>query len=191
MSLLSALTKLIRNVPTPPLGAGGLRLIFLAFLLPSVAFAQNLTEDEARKKLEARGDSLDPIEGIWVISTIQQFYRYDTLYDVIKYPKGAKVAVIKDGEHFVSYNLSGDAAEIRFTLSDVPGVYVYKNHFRETDSDSKVSGVICRNGRMEIVYEFPEKYLRYKLQESFEEGTRVVNNTSWVRTYPDASKAKK
>ena len=166
-------------------------LIFLALLLPFVGHSQTITEGEARKKLEARGDSLDPIEGIWVISTIQQFYRYDTLYDVIKYPKGAKVAVIKDGDQYVSYNLSGESVNIRFTKSEVAGVYVYKNHFSETDSDSKVNGVICRNGRMEIVYEFPEKYLRYKLQDSYEEGTRVVNNTSWVQTYPEAKKAKK
>ena len=168
--------------------------LFLGILLVSIPFSSALaqmSEEAFKKRLESRGDSLDPIEGIWVISTIQQFYRYDTLYDVAKYPKGARVGIIKEGDHFVSYNLSGQATDVQFNSTDVGGVYIYKNHFIETDSYSKVSGVICKGGKMEIVYEFPETYLRYKFQDSYEEGTRVLNNTSWVRTYPDEMKAKR
>ena len=164
----------------------------LALLIFSTAtFSQTPTEESIKKDLQARMDSLDRIEGIWVVSSIQQYYRYDTLYDVVKYPKGSRIAIVRKDDHFISYNLSGDAAEMEFITTEVEGVYIYKNHYKETDSYSKVNGVISKNGRMEINYEFPDKYLRYKLLDSYEEGTRVVNSTSWARVYPDEKKGKK
>jgi len=65
---------------------------------------------------------------------------------------------------------------------------MYKNYYKETDSYSKASAAISKNGRMEFSYEYPEKYLRYRLGDSFEEGTRVMNNTSWARVYPESKK---
>src|SRR6187431_2007931 len=98
-------------------------LLFIGLAFQS--FSQTPSEASIKKDLNQRKDSLDRIEGIWVVSTIQQFYRYDTLYDVIKYPKGARVGVVREGDHFRSYNLSGEGAEVEFTSSDVDGVYIY------------------------------------------------------------------
>lgn len=171
------------------------KAVLLIFIITSLfyfpASAQSPhSEDSFRAYFDAHRDSLDPLEGIWNVSTIQQFYRYDTLYDVQKYSKAARIAIMKNGDHYDSFNLTGESYNVQFIPSDVAGVYVYKNYFKETDSYSKSSAVISKNGRMEFSYEFPEKYLRFKFNDSYEEGTRVVNNTSWTRTYPEQGKKK-
>ena len=69
-----------------------LLLLFISFY----SKGQTLTSEESyRNYFVSHKDSIDPIEGIWSVSTTQEFYRYDTLYDVRKYPKAAKVAVMK------------------------------------------------------------------------------------------------
>ena len=161
----------------------------LLFCLGALA-QQPYSEDSFKKYFEKRIDSLDQLEGIWSVSTIQQFYRYDTLYDVVKYPKGARVAIMKKGDHYDSFNLTGESYNVEFVQSDVAGVYVYKNYFKETDSYSKASAVISKNGKMEFSYEFPENYLRFKFSDSYEEGTKVINNTSWTRVFPEENKKK-
>jgi hypothetical protein len=160
------------------------------FVLPTPAQSPH-SESSFRAYFDAHIDSLEPLEGIWNVSTIQQFYRYDTLYDVQKFSKAARIAIMRNGDHYDSFNLTGESYNVQFIPSDVAGVYIYKNYFKEVDSYSKASAVISKNGRMEFSYEFPEKYLRFKLNDSYEEGTRVMNNTSWTKAYPEMSKAKK
>jgi len=162
--------------------------IIICLLLAISSYAQKpKSESEFKEYFAGRGDSLDQLEGIWEVKTIQQFYRYDTLYDVIK-TKASKIVILKNGDRFDSINLDGQAIEVQFSPSDVAGVYMYKNYYKETDSYSKASAAISKNGRMEFSYEYPEKYLRYRLGDSFEEGTRVMNNTSWARVYPESKK---
>ena len=92
-----------------------LPLIFIVFVFyyhPAQAQSP-YSEDSFRTYFEKHLDSLDELEGIWVVSTIQEFYRYDTLYDVIKYPKGARVAIIRKEGHYDSFNLSGESYNVQ------------------------------------------------------------------------------
>ncbi|MFM7216892.1 MAG: hypothetical protein ACKO1U_02600 [Bacteroidota bacterium] len=166
------------------------RLIFLALLLPSLAAFSQKQKAEAgfKAELDQRADSLDPIEGIWNVSSIQEFYRYDTLYDVARYPKAARVAVIKRDGKFRSYDMSGAAYEVEFSFTDVKGVYLYRNFFKETQEYSKAQAVISREGEMEYTYDFPDNYLRAHFLDTYEEGTRVTNQLQWVRSYPPSPK---
>jgi hypothetical protein len=136
-------------------------------------------------------DSLDDIEGIWLVSTTQEFYRYDTLYDVIKLPKAAKVAVMKKEGKYESYNLTGESYDVLFAATDVKGVYFYTISFPETQEHSKTDAVISKQGSMEYKYEFPDKYLQYKLAETYEEGTHVTNEVKWTKIFPENKKKKK
>lgn len=165
-------------------------LLVIATLL---AQAQQSFEDEAsfKKYFESHKDSLDQIEGIWNISTVQQYYRYDTMYDEVKYHKAARVAIIKRNDHYDSFNLTGESYNIEFTNTGVKGVYMYKNYFKETGSFSKADALISKNGEMGFSYEFPADYLRFKLGDSYEPGTRVINNSQWKKTFPETSVEKK
>jgi hypothetical protein len=157
------------------------------FSAPQYAAAQKMTSEQAfRVYFQDHKDSLDELEGIWSVSTIQEFFRYDTLYDVMKYPKPVRVAIMNKGDHYDTFILTGEPYHVEFRSSDVTHVYVYKNYYKETDSYSKANATITKGGKMQISYEFPEKYLRYKFSDSYEEGTRVMNNTSWQRVFPES-----
>lgn len=156
------------------------------FCLSLSVNAQELKGEEAfRKYFSEKKDSLDSIEGIWTVSSTQEFYRYDTLYNIDKYPRAAKVAIIKSGKFYNSFNLTGDSYDVSFYNTDVKGVYLYKNYFRKTDEQSKTQAVISTAGVMQYTYEFPDAYLRLQLGDSYEEGTRVVNLLTWKKTYPE------
>jgi len=153
---------------------------------PSLSVSQTMTSEQSfRLYFQDHKDSLDELEGIWSVSTIQEFFRYDTLYDVMKYPKAVRVAIMNKGDHYDTFVLTGEPYHVEFRASDMKGVYVYKNYYKETDSYSRANATITKGGKMQISYEFPEKYLRYKFSDSYEDGTRVINNTSWQRVYPE------
>jgi hypothetical protein len=159
-------------------------LIFFCFAV-FPAFSQiAYTEEGFKEYFKKNADSLDQIEGIWNVSTMQEYHHFDTLYDVIKFPKAAKVAIIKREGKFESFNLTGTYYDVQFDHTDVKGVYLYRNYFPETKQYSKTQAVISKADEMEYTYEFPEDYLRIKLAESYEEGTRVVNILKWTKAFP-------
>jgi hypothetical protein len=166
--------------------------VCLCVLLFSGLQAQKLTtEDMYKDYFTKHKDSLDEIEGIWLVNVTQEFYRYDTLYDVLKIPKAAKVAVIKKEENYDSYNLTGDSYDARFYPTETKGVYFYTIEFPETQEHSKTDAVINKEGTMEYKYEFPDKYLRFKLADTYEEGTFVTNEVKWTKVFPEPVKKKK
>ncbi len=144
------------------------------------------SEESFRAYLITNKDSLDPIEGLWNVSTTQEFYRYDTMYDERKYPKAAKVAIIKKGKEYDSYNLTGESYDVQFLPTDVKGVYLYKNYFPEIQQYSKTKAIISKNHEMEYTYDFPDDYLRFKFGDTYEEGTRVVNILKWSKVFPES-----
>src|SRR5262245_4722347 len=98
--------------------------VCLCLLIFSNARSQRLTtEDMYKEYFTKHQDSLDPIEGIWSVNTTQEFYRYDTLYDVIHLKQAAKVAVIRKEDKYESYNLTGESYEVEFFTTDAKGVY--------------------------------------------------------------------
>jgi hypothetical protein len=109
---------------------------------------------------------------------------------VIKYPKGARVAIMKKGDHYDSFNLTGESYNVEFIRSDVAGVYVYKNYFKETDSYSKASAVISKNGRMEFSYEFPINTSALSSTTATKKAPRLSTTPSWSRVFPEEKKKK-
>lgn len=162
------------------------RLLFLFILITLRVASQSPDSEESfREYFRTHAVRIDQIEGIWTVSTTQEYYRYDTLYDVRKYPKAAKVAVMRKDSMYDSYNLTGTSYDVEFEQTDVKMVYLYRIYFPETKGYSKTQAVISKAGEMEYTYDFPEDYLRIKLGDSFEEGTRVVNILKWTKVFPE------
>jgi len=160
--------------------------VLILLLISFYSKGQTLTSEESyRNYFVANKDSIDPIEGIWSVSTTQEFYRYDTLYDVRKYPKAAKVAVMKKDDKYESYNLTGESYDVQFLPTDVIGVYLYKNYFPEIQQYSKAKAIISKGSEMEYTYDFPDDFLRIKFGDTYEEGTRVVNILKWSKSFPE------
>lgn len=164
-------------------------VVFFAIVRQS-AFSQQTphSEEQFKNYFHQHTDSLNPIEGIWRVTTTQEYYRNDTLYEVDKIPKSVRVAIVKKEGKYESYNLNGESYDVQFASTDVNGVYFYKNFFRETGEYSKANAVISKAGEMEYSYDFPINYLQKKLGDSYEEGTRVVNITKWVKIFPEKIK---
>ena len=169
----------------------GIFLCMCLFLFSGVKAQRFTTEQMFQEYFSQHLDSLDDIEGIWTVSTTQEFYHYDTLYDVIHLPKAAKVAVMKKEGKYDSFNLTGESYDVEFFTTDVKGVYFYTITFPETQEHSKTDAVISKAGSMEYKYEFPEKYLKFKLAETYEEGTFVTNEVKWTKVFPEPAKKKK
>ena len=168
-------------------------VIFFSVLMISFSAQaqQYTTESLFQEYFTKHIDSLDEIEGIWLVSTTQEYYRYDTMYDVIHLPKAAKVAVMKKEGKYESYNLTGESYDVQFSPTDVKGVYFYTISFPETQEHSKTDAVISKEGSMEYKYEFPDKYLQFKLADTYEEGTHVTNEVKWTKVFPELKKKKK
>lgn len=170
----------------------GTLFLYLCMALAFGASAQKFTTEYMFQEYFSKHlDSLDDIEGIWLVSTSQEFYRYDTLYDVLRLPKAAKVAVMKKNGKYESYNLTGESYDVEFSVTDVKGVYFYTISFPETQEHSKTDAVISKDGSMEYKYEFPDKYLQFKLADTYEEGTHVTNEVKWTKIFPENKKKKK
>jgi len=166
-------------------------LTFVILLFSTKAFSQELTsEKQFQDYFITHKDSMDPIEGIWNVSSTQEFYSYDTLYDVQKHPKAAKVAILKREGKFETYNMTGESYNVVFSNTDVKGVYLYRNFFPETDQYSKTHAVISKEGEMEYTYDFPDEYLKIRFEKSYEEGTRVSNILKWTRLFPESPRKK-
>ena len=159
------------------------------FLLYSVTTTCQIPKSELAFKAHftAQRDSLDQIEGIWNVSSVQEFYRYDTLYDVQEYAKATKIAILKQNGKFESYNLSGESYLVQFSRTDVQGVYLYRSFLPETQQYSKAKALISKAGEMEYSYDFPEEYLKERFKDSYEEGTRVANTVKWNRIFPEST----
>lgn len=158
--------------------------ILLLFFSVQVSGQSSFSEESFKNYLIKSKDSLDAIEGIWNVSTTQEFYRYDTLYDIRKYPKAARVAIMKKDGNYESYNLTGESYDVQFSETDVKGVYLYRNYFPEIKQYSKAQAIISKGTEMEYTYDFPDDFLRIKFGETYEEGTRVVNILRWNKVYP-------
>jgi hypothetical protein len=171
-------------------------VLFFSFLFVNVNAQKpspsELTNEQSFKEYFVNYNAtLDEIEGIWQVSTKQYFYKYDTLYDVIVAKKAARVAIVQHNGKYESYILTGESYNVEFTKTDVAGVYFYRNYFNETDEYSKTDAVISKQGEMKYEYEIPEKLLRLRMEDLFEEGIHVTNEVQWIKTFPIEGKKKK
>ncbi len=151
-------------------------LVFVALTVSAQMFK---SESDFRKYFIEKGDSLDAVEGLWKVNTVQQFYAYDTLYDSKSFAQ--TVALLKQDSLFLSYDMKGAAFNATFSKTDVNKVYLFKILLKEIDRYTKTNAVISAGNSMEYSYELPEEYLHLIFKDSFEKGDRVVNKVSWTK----------
>ena len=148
------------------------------------------SEASFKEYFTQRAGTLNYIEGIWQASTMQYYYKDDTLYDVVKEKKAARVAIMEKDGKFLSFILTGESYDVEFTKTDVAGVYFYRNYFKETDEYSKTNAVISKHGEMQYEYDIPEKLVQLKMADAFVPGIRVNNEVKWEKVFPEEKKKK-
>ncbi len=159
-------------------------IVFLFVSFHSFGQLRDYSEEVFKKDFIENLENLDQIEGIWDISTTQETYHYDTLFDVQQSKQPLKIAIIKQKDKFFTYQMSGEQFETEFNPTDVKSVYLYRNYFPSISQYSKNQAVICKAGQMEYTYDFPKEYLLEKLDKQYSEGLRIVNILKWNKVFP-------
>jgi hypothetical protein len=141
------------------------------------------SETDFKNYFKAHANNLEAVEGIWNVSTTQESFSYDTLYDNKSFSQ--TVAVIKSDSVFLTYDMKGGAFNVNFSQTGVKKVYLYRILLKEIDRYTKADAVITAGREMQYKYEFPEDYLHLILKNSFEQGDRVVNKVRWNKIFPN------
>jgi hypothetical protein len=160
--------------------------LFVLFSL--VVKAQTGPPKNIKDYIEKTSD-LDPIEGIWLLEIKQEFYHFDTLYNVKDESDTSRIAIVKNGHGFTAYyikdkNMTLEYAALEFTTTDVSGVYMYS--MLSNDPPAKKHAVICTHGKMEYTYDLPEEDVIKYLGTDYRPNTRIVNILKWKKIFPDS-----
>ena len=160
-------------------------MILFLIAISIKGYTQSLknTEDSLIKYFSSKKENRDPIEGLWDVVSTKEFYKYDTLYDVIKQSSTTRVAIISSGNKFQCYKLTGENFNVEFTPTDVKSVYIYRNFYTTIKQTSEPHAIINKNEKMEYTYDFPEEETRISLGDKYYEGIRMVNILKWTKIF--------
>lgn len=156
-------------------------LILLSFNLHGQT--SEVTDSTFLKYIQ-NNDSLNAIEGIWRIEITQEYYHFDTLYDVSISEIINPVVIIKKDNSYQAFYLKGDSFNVEFLPTDVKGVYLYRNYFPLTSDYSDKQAVISTHGEMQYTYDLPVEYAKQKFAGKYVANTRIVNVLKWKKVFP-------
>ena len=160
----------------------GLILLLITTAVNGYSQSFKTTEDSLRNYFSEKIVGLDSIEGLWDVVSTKEYYKFDTLYDVVKQSKAERVAIIKKDSKFQSYKLSGEKFNVEFTPTDVKSVYIYRNFYTNNQS-SEPHAIINKSGIMEYTYDLPEDETRISLGNRYSEGVRQVIILKWTKVF--------
>lgn len=160
-------------------------IIFLLFftitgnVLQAQSFQQ--TEDSLKNYFNSIKDKIDSIEGLWEVVSVEEYYHFDTLYNVVNTIKPARVAIIKKEDTCRVFNLSGESFNVEFVLTDVKNVYLYRIYFSGIKKFSEAQAIINKSGILEATYEIPAMNYSNETEKSIKEGLRRVMVSKWTK----------
>ena len=143
------------------------------------------TYEEFEKYFNEHADSLDPIEGIWHAVSKLDMYEDTKLIDRNYILEEDTIAILKDGDKFVSFNIEGKNLEVEYKWITGGRGYYYQEYYRElheiVSTYIKVSSTI----QYEINYEVPERMTRAILMSDYFPQYRLQKNFLFKKKYPD------
>jgi S1-C subfamily serine protease len=167
-------------------------LIGLSFTL--LTFGQCLNSEQAFKEYYKQNIStLDPIEGIWSISTsAKQYDRNNQFINSAKVSHVSNVAVIKKDDYYFTCNSDGSALSLdtKFYKTAISGIYLCNLYFKESYSTAKADAVLTENGLLEFKYELPDKELKRFFGNRDMPGIRLIFEDNWIKMFPTENEYK-
>ena len=159
-------------------------LLLFFTIIGNTLQAQSLkqTEDSLTKYFNSMKDKGDPIEGLWEVVSVEEYYHFDTLYNVVKTIKPSRVAIIKKEDTCRVFNLSGELFNVEFVSTDVKNVYLYRIYFSGIKKYSEAQAIINKSGSMEATYEIPVTDNSNEAENTIKEGVRKVLVSKWNKT---------
>lgn len=143
------------------------------------------TYEGFEKYFNEHADSLDPIEGIWHVVIKLDMYEDTKLIDRNYELKEDSIAIVKDGDKFVSFDMEGKNLEAEYKWITGGRGYYYQEYYRElheiVSTYIKVSSTI----QYEINYEVPERMTRAILMSDYFPQYRLLKNYSFRKLHPE------
>ena len=129
----------------------------------------------------AHRDQLDPIEGLWRLQVRRQHFLGSGTYLEEEALPPQVVAIIKEGDVFVTYNDSGlNRREYFKKLSGKKG-YFFRTVFPEVEGESSAYTFFSDPDRFYLKYQIPDRLAHYYLMGSYIPGTKMMEIAEYYR----------
>lgn len=167
-------------------------IIAISFVLQT--FGQCLDSEQAFKEYYKKNIStLNPIEGIWSISTNVKFYdQNNQLVNAGNIPQVATVAVIKKDDYYFTCNSNGSnrKSDIKFYKTATSDIFLCNTYYKDSNSTSKANAVLTGNGFLEFNYEMPLDVLKHEAPNKNIPWTKVICEDKWIKMFPTENEYK-
>jgi hypothetical protein len=128
--------------------------------------------------------TLDPIEGIWILTSKRAHYAQNKFIEYLDDEYTIEVAILRHGDHFECYEMEGNPLEAKFLIISQGGRYMYKEYFKMICEEITSFVLIEEEYRFKLTFSLPENWAKYLLQGEFLPGDKVINELIWEKICP-------
>lgn len=151
-------------------------------------FGQCLDSEQAFKEYYKKNIStIDPIEGIWSISTGVKYYDQNNQLNTGNLPQVSTVAVIKINDYYFTCNSDGGSkskSDTKFYKTASPDIYLCNIYYKESYSTSKANAVLSGNSLLMFTYEIPVEVMKQNMGNKYVSGMKIVCEDKWIKMFP-------
>ncbi|MDD2635554.1 MAG: hypothetical protein PHW82_08660 [Bacteroidales bacterium] len=161
--------------------------MFYSFCVFSQAFT---TQSEWEAYFISATDKLDPIEGIWKITSTMKIYNDNNQLIYTKNDTQIRTKVVyKLNNKFISHTIVGnDSYVVMFSNTATSNHYLVNIYNKNAFSTAKTTATMTDSGLLEFSYEKPDDLMKYGSGGHHIIGTIITFEHQWVKIYPNLQK---
>jgi len=149
--------------------------------------SQFTSRDAFENYFEEHSVQLNVIEGIWKIHETMDHYGYDQVVDKKYKEDDYELAVIKEGERYLVYELDGTPIEAEYMdVAGGRGKY-FKKYFRDINETITAYAVDLTPERFELNYQLPRRLAMEALLVDYFPGDRIFVTLECIKEFPNIS----
>lgn len=159
-------------------------ILFQIFSVISIAQPFN-RQVQWEKYFEDNIQNLDPIEGIWSISTkVSVSYKNDFQESDVPYDE--MVAIYKDGNSYNIYSLDqyDNYSNGTFQNTSIPRLYIFKIFYSRSNSTAKTNASLTADGLLEFSYNEPDAETEISMGDDYVSGIKFNYEHKWIKISP-------
>ena len=166
-------------------------LLILIPLFSLLSFAQPFSrQSQWEKYFENNIQKLDPIEGIWSISTILSLYIKNDLKKEDTITNDEMVAIYNVHNEYKIYSQDkyNNFSKGTFHNTAVRGVYLFKIFYNASHTTVKTNAILIDDGLLEFSYYAPDSETEIVVGDSYITGMKFKFDHKWVKIAPQTKK---
>jgi len=149
------------------------------------------TQVEWETYFKNRIKDLNPIEGIWSLSSTAKLFNYNNTYNNKQYfPQASKEVIYKSGNKYLRYTLNEDNSnfQISFNATASQGIYLMECYYKKSYSTSKANATLKNNSLLEYAYEVPSEEVDRRVNSgeiyNGHKGIRLILELQLIKIFP-------